>query len=109
MKTNVLPPYAMILLSGVILANIISVWLILMTMAKNKGELYDQGPPWMAALSVIMVLLCWYDSILPPETSFWGSAGFAVFAIWGSWVDFRHLLEHQEKREKERKRSSTAR
>jgi hypothetical protein len=106
-KTGDLPSYANVVIGAVIVANILSAWVIAITMAKNKGELYDQGPPWMVALSVVTLLLCFYDLFLPAEVSFWGSAALAGFALWGSWVDYSHLVRHYESRRRERARGQS--
>jgi uncharacterized membrane protein HdeD (DUF308 family) len=104
MKATSLPTYAMLVISGVILANIIAAWIILLTIGKNKGELYDQGPPWMVAASVITLLFCWYDIFMPAEVAFWGSVVLAVFALWGAWADYSYLLEHYRKQSSEKSR-----
>ncbi len=105
MKWNLLPSYATIVVGAIILANLASAWVITLTMGKNKGEFYDQGPPWMVALSILTLLLCWYDLFLPIEVSFWGATAFAGFGLWGAWADYTHLLDHyrDQKREKSRK------
>lgn len=105
MKSSALPSYAMLVVSAIILANIVAVWVILLTMGKNKGDFYDQGPPWMVALSLIALLFCWYEIILPAEVTFWGSAAFAAFGLWGAWADYTHLLDHYRDLKREKSRS----
>jgi hypothetical protein len=101
-----LPDYATLVIGVTIFANVLSAAVILATMGKNKGLLYDQGPPWMVALSALCLFFLWFDLLMDREVAFWFAAGFAAFALWGAWVDYVRVVEYASGRaiEKERKK-----
>jgi hypothetical protein len=103
MHPTELPSYASMVIGLVILADIIAAWIVLMTMMKNKGNLYDQGPPWMIVLSAVSLFLCWKNAFVSVEISFWAAVGFGILGLWGAWTDYIHLVRHFEMVQKEKK------
>jgi hypothetical protein len=91
-----LPSYATLVVFAVILANIATAWVVLMTFGANKGELYAGAPPLVAGLSCLSLALCYYKAIVAVDVSFWASVFFAVMGLWGAWRDYNHLSEHQK-------------
>lgn len=103
--SDTLPSYAPMVLVLVIFANVIAVFVILRTFMVNRGNVYDEGPPWIVATSVILLLLCYNKIMLPAELSFWLATITGLLALWGAWVDYSHLSEHQRSREEARAKS----
>lgn len=99
-----LPDYGTLVIGFTIFANVVTAAVILATMGKNKGLLYDQGPPWMVALSVLCLLFLWFDLFMAREVAFWFAAGFAAFAAWGAWVDYKRVVDYSSGRALERER-----
>ena len=97
-----LPSYAAVVLLAVIVANLVTAWLVVLAIGENSGNLFDVGPPWLAAFSCIGLLLCYYKAIFPVELSFWGSAVLGGMGLWGAWVDYTRLADRRKNPEKRR-------
>ena len=102
--SDTLPPYASIVMTLVIVANALAVLVILRTFMVNKGNIYDEGPPWIVAASLILLLLCYNKIILPAELAFWGATIAGILALWGAWTDYNHLADHQREQQEARAR-----
>lgn len=94
MTQPALPSYAYLIVGVAILANVAAAWMVMLTMSLNKSILYDPGPPGLAALSIVVLLLFHYDALLPRDISLWGAAFLAGMSLWGAWVDYVHLSDH---------------
>ncbi len=104
MPDSPLPTYASAIYGFTIFLNLCTAWLVAITFGKNKGMLYDQGPPWMIAVSVVAMLMCWNKVLLPQDITFWGSFIAALLGLWGAWVDYKHLIDHIAGRRKPKAR-----
>lgn len=96
MNAAALPSYASLVSVIVVVANLVTLWLVLLAMGKNRGSLADQGPPMLAGLSFVALALCYYNAIFPVEMSFWGAAVLGAMGLWGAWVDYARLSDHQK-------------
>jgi hypothetical protein len=91
MNASSLPSYATLVLVAIVLVNLATAWVVMLTMGENSGQLFAGAPPGIAALSCLLLILFYYNAMLPIEVSFWGSAFLAVMGLWGAWADYRHL------------------
>lgn len=103
MNASSLPSYAGMVVVAVIVANLATAWLVVLSYGMNNGNLADHGPPWLGALSCIALLLCYYGIIFSVELSFWGSVILAALALWGAWVDYTRLSDRRKTLAKPRK------
>ena len=103
MDASSLPSYAAMVVVAVIAANLATAWLVVLSIGENSGNLADQGPPLLAALSCIALVLCYYKIIFPVELSFWGAAALGALALWGAWVDYTRLSDRRKTLSKSRK------
>jgi hypothetical protein len=91
-----LPSYAGVIAVAVIFGNLATAWLLVLTMGENSGGLADAGPPWVVAISCLLLVLCYYRIIMPVEMSFWGSAIACALGLWGAWVDYTRLVDRRK-------------
>ncbi len=96
MTESPLPSYAFLIVAVVIMVNLATAWVMMLTMGENNGSLYSGGPPAVAALSCVLLLFCYYKVILPIDFSFWGAAFLAALGLWGAWVDYTHLSDRRK-------------
>ena len=96
MTESELSSYAYLVTAFVVIANLGTAWIVVLTMGENKGILASGGPPLLAALSCLALLLLHYNVLLPREVSFWGSAILAALGFWGAWVDYAHLTDRRK-------------
>jgi hypothetical protein len=101
MNATALPSYAFLIAVIVVVANLATAWLVMLSVAENSGSFYDQGPAWLAVISSICLALSYYNAILPVELSFWGSAGLGAMGLWGAWVDYARLADRRKIMSKE--------
>lgn len=102
MNPSPLPSYAYLIVGAAVVANLITASMVMITMSMNKSILYDAGPPGVAALSCLALLLFHYNALLPQEVALWGSAFLAAMGLWGAWVDYVHLSDHMKSTAKPR-------
>ncbi len=109
MEAYTLPTYAFLVVIAVVLANLGTAWLVMISMGENNGSLISGGPPLVAALSVLCLVLSQYNILLPLDVSFWGSAFLAALGAWGAWVDYAHISDRRKTLEKARRERKSVR
>ncbi|MBK6982432.1 MAG: hypothetical protein IPH30_13670 [Betaproteobacteria bacterium] len=108
MEAYTLPTYAYLVVIAVVLANLGTAWILVLTMGENNGSIISGGPPLVAALSVLCLVLSQYNILLPLDVSFWGSAFLAALGLWGAWVDYAHISDRRKILEKARRERKSA-
>ncbi len=96
MNASSLPSYATLVVVAVILLNLATAWVVVLTMGENNGNLFAGAPPGVAALSCLMLVFLYYNAVVAPEVAFWGSAALAALGLWGAWVDYTRLVERRK-------------
>jgi hypothetical protein len=96
MNASSLPSYATLVVIAVILANLATAWVVIITMGEHSGQMFAAAPPGLAALSCLLLVFFYYNIVVPIEVSFWGSAFLAAMGLWGAWADYRHLAERRK-------------
>ncbi|MGE0355407.1 MAG: hypothetical protein AB7P08_00695 [Burkholderiales bacterium] len=91
-----LPSYAGVVMVLVIIANLATGWVVLLTMGVNGGSLFSGGPPAMVGISCVALALCHYNILIPLDVSFWGATLSGALGLWGAWVDYSHLSDRRE-------------
>lgn len=91
-----LPSYAGVVMILVIVANLATGWVVMLTIGMNGGSLYSGGPVAMVGISVLALALCQYNILLPVDISFWGATLTGALGLWGAWVDYSHLSDRRE-------------
>lgn len=100
MNASSLPSYATIVVAAVILANLATAWVVVLTMGANGGQLFSGAPLGVTSLSCLLLVFLYYNMLFPLEVSFWGSAVLAALGLWGAMVDYRHLRDREKPRRK---------
>jgi hypothetical protein len=96
MDSPLLPSYAFLIVIGIVLANVATVVVVVITMGEHGGSVFAGAPPMLAGLSCLTLVLCYYKIMLPVEVSFWGSAFLAAMGLWGAWADYTHLADRKK-------------
>jgi hypothetical protein len=108
MNASSLPSYASLLAVVVVLLNLATLWLVALAMGENNGNVFSEGPPWIAVLSFICLGMCYYKIVVSPEVSFWIAVGMSVMGLWGAWVDYSRLADRRRSLQKSRNSRNAA-